>query len=666
MIKTLLTLILILLGNFLFAQSNYKVSHSDSRNPEKLSQHLTSNLNTDSEKVFAIHYWITHHIKYNIKKYFNYDFETQPIRKILRNRKAICTGYCDLFNTLCSYCHIESVTIPGYVKDPYVDLKDKFYLDEHAWSAVKVNNKWRLVDATWDAGYIKFTKVTLFSKLVHSVTFGKTKLTIRYKPYFVQHPILNYYNRTGKLFKTDHMPTNPIWQLLPSEMSIEDFEKDSSFYFFKYDLSTDNASYSENDDKRENYYNKEGNENSFAQGVITHLFNPKNNFLIAQNYSQIATRVADTIDFSANYNLRKQLRDCDSALKYIDTAIYFYKLNDSLLHLQQNNLLDNNLKKQTLFNNCHRRVVAAERKTLRVVKNNFPTLKSANYLVSTNIRVNNQRMRIITHLHPVRPRALNRAEATKDSIKLAIQILHNDDSIAFLKALINKQVSKTDSIYNDIVNRIKLYQARQTGLDDTEGILIGARMEFFDDFDFPVISIRDKFVAHQLKNDSLLSYHDSSVYKAFFYRIKYNLNLYRRLYLCYRQNVVCYNKIKAVEFDYKKGDTLHLKSIHLTLQQIKLANDFDKIVLGYLFSLNNYNFDNLVSCKGDFNQLNFELNLENSNRANREQHIRNRASAYMKLNTASESPLLKLQKSVLQRKENLQSMLKSVEGSQHK
>jgi hypothetical protein len=39
--------------------------------------------------------------------------------------------------------------------------KSHFYLDEHIWNAVYINNEWKYIDNTWDAGYVINHKRTI-------------------------------------------------------------------------------------------------------------------------------------------------------------------------------------------------------------------------------------------------------------------------------------------------------------------------------------------------------------------------------------------------------------------------------------------------------------------------------------------------------------------------
>jgi transglutaminase/protease-like cytokinesis protein 3 len=174
----------------IFAQNKCKtkVSYFASRNPEKLALKLTSHLNDDAEKVEAIHCWITHHIKYDVKKIGNYDYSRISTETILKKRKAICMGYTDLFNELCKHAGIISTEVPGYTKGLHTDLNDHFYIDEHIWNAVYINNEWKYIDNTWDAGYVINHKRSIWGAFVYFFSGGKYdrfKIKPRFK--FIHH-----------------------------------------------------------------------------------------------------------------------------------------------------------------------------------------------------------------------------------------------------------------------------------------------------------------------------------------------------------------------------------------------------------------------------------------------------------------------------------------------
>ncbi len=226
----------IFLSTFSFSQKNNcnkNVPFFLSRDPQKLSKYLIRNIETDEEKICVIYDWITHHIKYDVKKWRSFDYSHVSTKKILRKRKAVCEGYSILFSELCKDAGIKNVLVTGYSKNFDTDIVDNFYLDDHSWNAACIDGRWKLFDATWDAGYIKFFKRTWLGYIIRIVTLG-TRDQYKFKPHFKKHPEKNYYASNGTSFKTDHLPVNPIWQTNDTVLEVKQYKNDSSFYFRDY------------------------------------------------------------------------------------------------------------------------------------------------------------------------------------------------------------------------------------------------------------------------------------------------------------------------------------------------------------------------------------------------------------------------------------------------
>jgi hypothetical protein len=106
-------------------------------------------------KVKIIHDWICDNISYDTDSCFNRAGRPQDYGAVLRNRTALCTGYSVLFFQLCSLAGMGALVINGYSKGfgyrGFVGVST-----DHAWNAVKINGKWRLVDVTWDAGHVDY------------------------------------------------------------------------------------------------------------------------------------------------------------------------------------------------------------------------------------------------------------------------------------------------------------------------------------------------------------------------------------------------------------------------------------------------------------------------------------------------------------------------------
>jgi len=179
-----------------------KVPATVSRNVASLAEHLNKNTSNNLEKVRAYYIWITHNINYDVKTFFsgNPNPKTKAI-DALKRKLAICQGYSELFKELCQTSDIPCELIAGYSKGYGFNPNKKLNNSDHAWNVVFVENKWQLVDATWGSGYVD----------------GKKRFVKKYfEEYFLADP---------KVFILKHLPTDPMWQLLPCPINIDDYLK---------------------------------------------------------------------------------------------------------------------------------------------------------------------------------------------------------------------------------------------------------------------------------------------------------------------------------------------------------------------------------------------------------------------------------------------------------
>ena len=71
---------------------------------------------------------------------------------------------------MCSYANIQCLTINGYARTSIDDIVEKQTEPNHTWNAVRINNQWRLIDATWGSGYTD-KKVKAFTPRYSDVYF---------------------------------------------------------------------------------------------------------------------------------------------------------------------------------------------------------------------------------------------------------------------------------------------------------------------------------------------------------------------------------------------------------------------------------------------------------------------------------------------------------------
>jgi len=135
-----------------------------------LSYKLTYRLDTDVEKFRAIYVWVCNNISsdYSLttkilnkgKKYrnnravfleWNETLMPKFLKRLLEDKKTMCTGYAFIVKELSRLSNIECEIINGYNKSPDYDFEKPFV--NHSWNSVKLNNKWYLCDPILASGY---------------------------------------------------------------------------------------------------------------------------------------------------------------------------------------------------------------------------------------------------------------------------------------------------------------------------------------------------------------------------------------------------------------------------------------------------------------------------------------------------------------------------------
>lgn len=163
----------------------------------ELAQKLSQIASTDAQKARAIYDWITNQIAYDVEMFYSGQYRFVKPEEVLKTRKAICSGYAILYQALAKEMGLEAQIIPGTAKGVSYAVGQND--ENHAWNAVKIDNGWYLVDATWGAGIIQDRQ---------------------FKRQFNPH----YFATPPKQFIYDHFPSNPSWQLLQTRYTKQQFE----------------------------------------------------------------------------------------------------------------------------------------------------------------------------------------------------------------------------------------------------------------------------------------------------------------------------------------------------------------------------------------------------------------------------------------------------------
>jgi len=475
--------------------------------PKVLTTLLTSGLKSDSAKVAAIHGWITHNIKYDVRFLTARSYPKQSIKRILFRKKAICGGYADLFVEMCKDAGMEAVSVDGYTKNMHVDIVDSFYVQDHAWNAVLVEGSWQLVDPTWDAGFVRPYSKNLWDVLLGIVTLGAIN---QYSgpPIFITAPTHHYYLKDPKVFMVDHFPLHPIWQLTSSKKNIATFKDDSAYYYKKipasnsYPYSFSNA----NDGARSGYFAMTDLERIKDDGIKGYAVNHDNHYCLAEAMRINAIEAAKNMIQGSKDSI-ELVKGCDSILKYADSGLTQYDLNDSMLEIQMNRLMEHNAQKKLVFMAYNMDLITGTAHMMRKIKGVRHTSRSV-YRYLLRVERSNQRRDHKFHASKsfYRPKSSLYTHQT-DSLEIRLELAKIDDSLHHETDSLNRWFLRMDSTYFRYKALVDSFVPRQT---NDFFLALGSgftRSAGFDDFDYEIKSTVSVVLVQKPKTDSLLFTH---------------------------------------------------------------------------------------------------------------------------------------------------------------
>ena len=131
---------------------------SDNKDIIELADNITNGIENDYEKALAIHDWVAQNIYYDMDSYRNGAYRNTQggASGALMSRKAVCQGYAELTAALIRAVNIPCKFVTGYalgISEEGNWTKNNINVMEsnHAWNEVYVNNRWMIIDTTWDS-----------------------------------------------------------------------------------------------------------------------------------------------------------------------------------------------------------------------------------------------------------------------------------------------------------------------------------------------------------------------------------------------------------------------------------------------------------------------------------------------------------------------------------
>lgn len=190
-----------------------KEHNKQALNFDSVAAYVNSNYKSAEDRVRAYYTWIALNIYYDMEHMeeivsssklmglHHFRNVMQRPDTVLRRKRAVCEGFSELMNKFCKVSAIPSYMVTGYSKTPDGVSAGNLL---HAWNAVKIDSTWQLLDVTWSNGYVD--------------QFNK------YHKHFSD----KYFLTKPRIFLRDHLPSDPMWQLVNEPVTKKYFVEDDT------------------------------------------------------------------------------------------------------------------------------------------------------------------------------------------------------------------------------------------------------------------------------------------------------------------------------------------------------------------------------------------------------------------------------------------------------
>lgn len=116
-----------------------------------VARHIAQGERDPWMRVKAVHDYVADRVSYDVESYRAGKYPPQDAETVFRTRRSVCAGYANLLAAMGQAAGDEIVVIGGDARTNGRDLTG----EGHAWNAARIGGRWTLLDATWDAGFLK-------------------------------------------------------------------------------------------------------------------------------------------------------------------------------------------------------------------------------------------------------------------------------------------------------------------------------------------------------------------------------------------------------------------------------------------------------------------------------------------------------------------------------
>mgnify|MGYP000942254784 CR=1 FL=1 len=170
---------------------------------------------SETEKARSLFRWIAHRIVYDVEGLRTNKMGSQKAPDVLKRRRAVCEGYSRLYQAMAEKAGLQATYITGRSHfNGQLPFALPANIQGHAWNAILLRGRWRLMDVTWAAGHVN----------------DEGKFTPRFNDFWFSTP--------PEQFVFTHLPETERWQLLSAPWTAARFDRTPRLtgHFFAYGL----------------------------------------------------------------------------------------------------------------------------------------------------------------------------------------------------------------------------------------------------------------------------------------------------------------------------------------------------------------------------------------------------------------------------------------------
>jgi hypothetical protein len=170
------------------------------RSVSALAAYLAQAGRDDLTRARALYRWVAGHITYDVGGLRSGQPGDLSPEAVLHRGMSVCEGFARLTEALGEAMGLEVEVVSGWSKGyGYTPGQTFDGPTNHAWNAVRIDGRWRLMDPTWGAGYLD-----------ESMRFVRQLQ----EHYFLTRP---------EEFVFDHLPEDRRWQLLARPLTATEY-----------------------------------------------------------------------------------------------------------------------------------------------------------------------------------------------------------------------------------------------------------------------------------------------------------------------------------------------------------------------------------------------------------------------------------------------------------